>query len=49
MVLDAAASAVGKMFNRLAKTLNVPVINVVKREDQKQVLINEGAQHVIVT
>lgn len=35
VVFDAAASALGRMFNRMAKKHGIHVVNVVKRQDQK--------------
>ena len=49
VILDAAASALGRMFNKLIKGTNLKVINVVKREDQKETLAKEGAENILVT
>ena len=51
IVQTAAASALGKMFLRLCRQQSIPLINVVRREEQKQLLIKHGAlpEHVLVS
>lgn len=34
IVLDGAASALGRMINKLARKQNIPVLNIVRRKDQ---------------
>jgi len=45
----AAASQLGQMLVKLAPTEGVDIINVVRREEQADLLKNLGAQHVVVT
>lgn len=49
VIQNAAASQVGRMVIRLAKTMTMPVISVVRREEQKELLLGIGAAHVLVT
>ena len=44
IVQTAAASALGRMVVRLAKSFNIPVINVVRRPEQVALLRNIGTQ-----
>jgi D-arabinose 1-dehydrogenase-like Zn-dependent alcohol dehydrogenase len=37
------------MMNKLAPTVGMTVINVVRREDQAEVLRALGAQHIVIT
>ncbi|MCB1177241.1 MAG: zinc-binding dehydrogenase [Leptospiraceae bacterium] len=46
-VQTAAASALGKMIIRLAKKKNIPVVNVVRREEQVEALKSMGEEHVL--
>ena len=46
-VHGAAASSLGKMVLRYAKTQNVPVINIVRREEQEKDLKDLGAEYII--
>ena len=48
-VLDAAASALGKMLNRFARKEKVPVINVVRKKEHEELLKKEGCEHIVVT
>ncbi len=43
----AAASALGRMVVRLAAARGVPVVNVVRRKEQVELLKSEGAEHVL--
>lgn len=43
----AAASTLGKMLNSLCLNRNIPIINIVRREDQAELLKNQGAKYVI--
>jgi NADPH2:quinone reductase len=47
VVQTAAASALGRMVVRLAASRGVPVINVVRRQAQVELLKSEGAEHVL--
>jgi NADPH2:quinone reductase len=47
IVQTAAASALGKMVIRLGKRFSMPVINVVRRPEQVEVLRQMGAEHVL--
>jgi NADPH:quinone reductase len=46
-VQTAAASALGRMIVRLGKKFSLPVINVVRRAEQVELLRREGAEHVV--
>ena len=48
-VHTAAASQLGQMLVKLAPTEGIDIINVVRREEQADLLKKLGAQHVIVT
>lgn len=47
MVQTAAASALGKMVIRLCKEKNIPIISIVRREDQMKALDDIGAENVL--
>jgi NADPH:quinone reductase-like Zn-dependent oxidoreductase len=47
IVQTAAASALGKMVIRLGKHFDLPVINIVRRSEQVEVLRSIGAEHVL--
>jgi NADPH:quinone reductase len=47
IVQTAAASALGKMVVRLGKRFSLPVISIVRRSDQAEVLRGIGADHVL--
>lgn len=49
IVHTAAASQLGQMLVKLAPSMDVEVINVVRREEQKELLEKLGAKHVVVT
>lgn len=49
IIHTAAASALGRMLNRRCQTLGIPLLNIVRREEQADLLIKEGAKHVIIT
>ena len=44
-----AASALGRQLNKYAKTLGIPLLNIVRRKEQRDLLVSEGAEHVIIT
>jgi NADPH:quinone reductase-like Zn-dependent oxidoreductase len=46
-VQTAAASALGKMVIRLGQRLRLPVVNVVRRAEQVELLHGMGAEHVL--
>ena len=48
-IKNAAASALGKMLNKWLKILNIPLVNLVRREEQVEILKNIGAEYVINT
>lgn len=47
LVHTAAASAVGRMVARLARRFKLPVINVVRRPEQADLLRGLGARHIV--
>lgn len=47
IVQTAAASALGKMVVKLGRKFSIPVINVVRRSEQVEVLRAFGAEHVL--
>lgn len=49
IVHTAAASQLGQMLNKLAPMKGMEIINVVRREEQKELLEKLGAKHIIVT
>lgn len=46
-VHTAAASALGRMVVRLGKRFGLPIVNVVRRPEQVELLRNLGAEHVL--
>jgi len=49
IVHTAAASQLGQMMNKLAPSEGVEIINVVRREEQAELLRGIGAKHIVVT
>jgi len=49
IVHTAAASQLGQMLNKLAPSEGMEIINVVRREEQAEVLRGIGAKHIVVT
>jgi NADPH:quinone reductase-like Zn-dependent oxidoreductase len=47
IVNNAAASALGKMLVILAKSKNIPLINIVRRDEQKAILTELGADFIL--
>ena len=47
VVQTAAASALGQMIEGLGRRFNIPVINIVRRAEQVDLLRSKGAQHVL--
>ena len=48
-VQNAAASALGKMLNKWCKILGIPLVNLVRRQEQVDILRAIGAEHVFNT
>jgi len=48
-VNTAAASQLGRMLLRMANKRNIPIINVVRREEQAELLRSLGAEHVLAS
>jgi len=49
IIHTAAASALGRQLVRITKTEKIPLLNIVRRKEQADLLRSEGAEHVIVT
>jgi len=49
IIHTAAASALGRQFNKLCISKGVPLLNIVRRKEQAELLKSEGATHVVVT
>lgn len=49
IVHTAAASALGRQLNKYAQREKIPLLNVVRREEQAEILRKEGAEYVLVT
>lgn len=49
IIHTAAASSLGRQLARICRTENIPLINVVRRQEQADLLKSEGAEHVVVT
>lgn len=49
MINTAAASSLGRMLIKMCRSEGIPLLNVVHREEQKEMLLTEGAKHVLVT
>lgn len=49
IIHTAAASALGRMLNKRCKTLNIPLLNIVRKQEHVNLLKAEGAEHVILT
>jgi NADPH:quinone reductase-like Zn-dependent oxidoreductase len=49
VVQTAAASALGRMLVRLGQRFSIPIINVVRRAEQAELLRKMGAEHVLNT
>ena len=43
----AAASALGQMMNQMCMDKNLPIVNIVRREEQVALLKKQGAKHII--
>ena len=49
IINSAAASALGRMLNRICKSENIPLVNIVWKQKEVDLLRSEGAEHVILT
>lgn len=49
IIHTAAASALGRMLNKYCLTLGIPLLNIVRKDEQAELLKSEGAKYVIVT
>jgi NADPH:quinone reductase len=49
VINNAAASALGRMVELLGKKHRIPVINIVRDQDQAEMLKNLGSQHVLAS
>jgi NADPH2:quinone reductase len=49
MINTAAASALGRMLNKYCQKENIPLLNIVRRKEQVEILKQEGATHIINT
>lgn len=49
IVSTAAASALGRMMLRLGQRMNLPIIHVVRRQEQVDLLQSMGAEHVLIS
>jgi NADPH2:quinone reductase len=47
VVQNAAASSLGKMLIRACRLKNIPIVNIVRRQEQVDLLKHEGADHVL--
>jgi len=47
LVQTAAASALGKMIQRLGKERNLPILNIVRKEEQVKQLQDEGSEFIL--
>lgn len=50
MISNPGASALGRMLHRLMKYHGIPVINIVRRKEQADIIIaEEKCEHVLIT
>jgi NADPH2:quinone reductase len=49
IINNAAASALGRMIELLCRKKGIPLINLVRKQDQAEMLANSGSEHVLVT
>lgn len=47
MIVNAAASSLGRMLNRLIPQEGIDIINIVRKEEQAEVLRKEGANYIL--
>ena len=39
----------GRMLNKRCQTLGIPLLNIVRKQEQADLLKSQGAKHVIIT
>lgn len=50
VISNPGASALGRMLYRICKNHNIPVINIVRRKEQAEILRREeGCEHILIT
>ena len=49
LIHTAAASSLGRMLNKICQKESIPLLNIVRREEQANLLKAEGAKNVLVT
>ena len=49
IINSAAASSLGRMFNQYCLKEKIPLLNIVRRKEQVELLKKEGAQFIINT
>lgn len=49
LIHTAAASALGRMLNKICQSENIPLLNIVRRQEQVKILQEEGAKYIINT
>lgn len=49
IIQTAAGSSLGRMLNKRCNTLGIPLLNIVRKEQQAELLKSEGAKHVLIT
>jgi NADPH2:quinone reductase len=47
VIVDAAASSLGRMLNRFLPPEGVQIINIVRRDEQSEILRKEGANFIL--
>ena len=47
IINDAACSSLGRMLAKFCKKLSLPLINIVRREEQVKTLQDEGSEHIL--
>lgn len=47
VIVNAAASSLGRMLNRFLPPEGIEIINIVRKEEQAEVLRKEGANHIL--
>jgi NADPH2:quinone reductase len=47
IIHTAAASSLGRMLNRIFAPEEIPIINVVRKEEQVEILKKEGAKYIL--
>ena len=49
IIHTAAASALGRMLNKLCIKYKIPLLNIVRKEEQAEILRKEGAERILNT